>query len=104
MAQSADSTQAKAKAPKLILSPDKALQFGKVIISLTSGPLTVTATNPSPSETITIDNVTVSAPFAISSNNCGTSIAPSSSCEIDVTFSPKKKKDYERAPRGQMRP
>ncbi|MGB0059460.1 MAG: choice-of-anchor D domain-containing protein, partial [Candidatus Binatus sp.] len=95
MAQSADNTPAKAQAPKLVLSPDKVLPFGKIIAGLTGGPLTVTATNPSTSESIAIDNVTVSAPFAISSNNCGTSIAPSSSCEIGVTFSPKKKKDYE---------
>ena len=65
LAQSADNTPAKAQAPKLVLSPDKVLPFGKIIAGLTGGPLTVTATNPSTSESIAIDNVTVSAPFAI---------------------------------------
>ena len=46
------------------------MTFGKVIVSLTSAPLTVTATNKSKSAQITFASIVASPPFAIQSDGC----------------------------------
>ena len=90
LAQSADDTHAKAKAPKLVLSPDKALHFGKVIVGLTSAPQTITLTNKSSTTTITITDIRVSPPFVQTGDTCGGSIAASGTCTVSVAFKPTK--------------
>ena len=58
-----------AELAKLELKPGSR-DFGKVIVSLTSAPLTVTATNKSKSAQITFASIVASPPFAIQSDGC----------------------------------
>jgi hypothetical protein len=63
--------------------------FGKVIVSLGSAPLTVTATNESKSTSIDFTSVIVHAPFSIQSDGClGSPLAPGNSCTVEVVFLP----------------
>jgi hypothetical protein len=68
-----------------LLSPTS-LVFGPEPIGGTSSVQVVTLTN-SGSGTLTISSITVGAPFA-QTNNCGSSLSASSSCNINVTFTP----------------
>ena len=90
MAQSANNTQAKANAPKLVLSPGKAIHFGKVIVGLISAPQTITLTNKSTTTAITITDIRVSPPFVQTGDTCGGSIAASGICTVSVAFKPTK--------------
>lgn len=62
--------------------------FGPVEVGSTSSPLPVTAANSS-AATISISSVSVTPPFVLLSNACGTtSLAPSSDCQLEVEFKP----------------
>jgi hypothetical protein len=64
------------------------VSFGQVEDGTTSSPLPVTVGNSSTSA-IPISNVSITAPFIIFSNACGTSsLAGSSDCQVDVEFEP----------------
>jgi len=75
--------------PGAVLSPT-AVTFAPQPVGTTSAPQTVTLTNPG-TGILTIASVgitgTNAAEFA-QTNNCGTSLAASASCQIGVTFSP----------------
>jgi hypothetical protein len=62
------------------------LDFSQVEVGATSAPLQVTATNSSPAA-IPISSVSITPPFVVSSNSCGTtSLAANSSCQLQVEF------------------
>src|SRR5579862_3933740 len=63
------------------------LNFGTVATGATSAALPVTAENDS-SSSISITGLTVSAPFALATNACGSAIAANSECQLTVTFGP----------------
>lgn len=61
--------------------------FGDVTIGLDSThSLTVSNTGDAPATAVAL--VGPSAPFSVTSNNCGLSIAPGGSCQVDVKFTP----------------
>jgi hypothetical protein len=64
------------------------LSFSQVAAGTTSAPLALTVANNSGSaEPIT--NITVTAPFALAANSCGTvSLAANSDCQIQIDFAP----------------
>ncbi len=77
-----------ASVPTLELKPGT-LDFGKVIVTLTSGPLTVTATNKSRSASIDFTSIVASPPFSKQSDGCtGAPLAAGSSCKVKVVFDP----------------
>jgi hypothetical protein len=63
------------------------LSFSTTVAGSTSAAKTVTLTN---KQAVTLNNVgiAVSAPFAVASNTCATSIAAGASCAVGVTFVP----------------
>jgi len=64
------------------------VDFGQVEVGKTSSALQVQAGNNSGTG-VPISSVTITASFAIASNTCGkTTLAPSTSCQVLVTFSP----------------
>ena len=65
------------------------LSFGTLALGNTSAAKTVTVTNRL-STVLTFASISVPAggPFAISSNTCGTGIAPGATCTVGVTFTP----------------
>ena len=64
------------------------LNFGEVQVGHASTAMTVTLSNRADAA-VSIESVTPSGPFAVSSNNCGSQIAPKpATCLISVTFSP----------------
>ena len=64
------------------------IDFGQVQVGATSVPMQVQAGN-SGGTAIPISSVAITAPFAISSNTCGTTqLAADSSCQILVEFAP----------------
>jgi hypothetical protein len=68
-----------------------ALNFGSDSVGTTSSPLSTTFTN-SDTVTLNISPATIvgtgAADYKISSNTCGTTLAPGASCTISVTFTP----------------
>ena len=62
------------------------LAFGNQILGTTSGSQPVTLSNPG-NAALTITRIATSANFG-ETNNCGSSVAASGSCTINVTFSP----------------
>ena len=71
----------------LTLTP-ATVNFGQVGVGITSAPLEVTAAN-SGAAAIPISSVSVTPPFAIASNSCGTSsLAADSDCQLQVEFTP----------------
>jgi hypothetical protein len=61
--------------------------FGQVEVGTTSAPLQVSATNSA--SAVPISSVTITPPFSLSSNSCGTtSLAANSVCQLDVEFAP----------------
>jgi hypothetical protein len=86
MSQS-DENAKKAALPKLSLSPKK-LNFGNEIVTLTSAPKTITLTNHSATEAISLAGIAVSPPFLQTGGTCGATIAPSATCTIDIAFTP----------------
>ena len=64
------------------------VSFGQVEVGTTSTPLPVTVANSS-AAAIPISSVSITAPFAIASNACGTtSLAANSDCQVNVEFAP----------------
>lgn len=86
MAQS-ESPDSKTKAPKLSFSAKK-LDFGNEIVTLTSAPKSITVTNDSSTDAVTVTSVVVSLPFMKTGDNCEPSIAASGMCTVDVAFAP----------------
>lgn len=65
-----------------------ALAFGQVEWGTTSPSLSVTATNSSEAA-VPIGNISITPPFVLVSNACGTtSLAPNSSCQLALEFAP----------------
>jgi len=71
--------------PQISLAPTT-LSFTSQVIATTSTPQTTTLTNNGGAQ-LTISQVSVSGDFA-ETNNCGTSVSVSGSCQITVTFTP----------------
>jgi hypothetical protein len=63
------------------------LSFGQVAIGATSPALAVTIENPG-NTAVSVIGLTVTAPFALTANACGVSIAANSDCALSVTFDP----------------
>jgi len=63
------------------------LSFGNEVIDKTSTARTVTVTNTGATSG-TINGITVSGNFAISSKTCGTTLAAGAKCKVEVTFTP----------------
>lgn len=63
------------------------LNFGQVPVGTTSPALPVTVEN-SGSTAIAVSGVTVTPPFALAANACGSSLAPNSDCALSLTFGP----------------
>lgn len=61
--------------------------FGKQILGTTSAPKTLTIAATAGSGVITITSILLTGDFA-QTNNCGGSLSPGQSCDIDVTFTP----------------
>jgi Beta-propeller repeat/Abnormal spindle-like microcephaly-assoc'd, ASPM-SPD-2-Hydin len=72
-------------APQLSMSPNS-LTFGSQAIGTSSSMQSVTLTDTG-GVAVTIMSISTSGDFA-ESNNCGTSINPSASCQISITFTP----------------
>jgi hypothetical protein len=86
MAQS-EHPDSKNRSPKLSFSHKK-LNFGNETVTLTSAPKTITVTNDSSTDAVTVSTVVVSAPFMKTFDNCEPSIAASGTCTVDVVFAP----------------
>lgn len=64
------------------------VNFGNVTTGTTSAPLPVDVANAS-ADAVPIHSISVSAPFVLASNSCGTtSLAAQSDCQIQVEFAP----------------
>ena len=89
LAQSDDAASSPdSKEPTLQVSPG-ALSFGAVVVGHTSTPQTETASDPSAKKKIKITNVSVSAGFTITTDNCsGKTIKGSNTCAVDVACMP----------------
>lgn len=62
--------------------------FGPVEVGTTSAPLQVSATNSSAAP-VPISNISITPPFILSGNSCGTtSLAANSVCQIEIEFAP----------------
>ena len=76
-----------APAGAIAVTPD-IVSFGQAAIGATSAPLPLSITNSS-GAAVPVTSVAVTGPFAIASNACGTtSLAASSACQIELTFTP----------------
>ena len=82
-----DLTGTGAPAGAVSLTP-ASVPFGLVEVGTTSSPLSVTATN-SGTAAIPINSVSITPPFVLLSNACGTtSLAASADCQLQVEFAP----------------
>jgi len=63
------------------------LSFSTTVAGNTSAAKTVTLTN-NLAVALSITSIAASAPFAVASNTCGTSVAAGARCTVGVTFSP----------------
>jgi hypothetical protein len=76
-----------AAASVVTLSP-ASLGFGPIAVGTTSAPLQVQAGNNS-GTAVPISGISVTAPFKIASNSCGTtSLAADTSCQMEIAFAP----------------
>ena len=73
-------------APQALLTPTSA-DFGSQIISLASVERSFTLSNPG-TAILTIGDISAEAPFEVSSETCGASLAEDEWCTINVTFTP----------------
>ena len=72
----------------LQLKPHKH-DFGKVIATLSSAPVTVIVTNKSKSVSISFESIVASPPFQIESDGCSSApLAPRHRCQVGVEFHP----------------
>jgi hypothetical protein len=82
-----DLTGTGSPAGAVTLSPASIL-FGPVEVGTTSTPLQVSAAN-SGAVAIPVSNVSITPPFTLSSNSCGTaSLSANSVCQLEVEFAP----------------
>lgn len=72
--------------PQVTLQPAK-IDFGSVDVGATSPGEQITAQN-NGGQAAAITQVTVTGPFTLGNNSCGTSLAPNSDCQITVQFTP----------------
>ena len=73
---------------ELKLKPDKH-DFGPVVATAASAPLTITVTNKSRTDSITFASIVATETFSIQSDNCsGSPLAPGRSCKLEVVFHP----------------
>ncbi len=73
--------------PELNLTPTT-VDFGQVKAGTTSKPLAITAEN-TDKTTVAISSITVTGPFMLAANACGTtSFAANSDCQLQVAFAP----------------
>jgi secreted trypsin-like serine protease len=73
---------------ELKLKPDKH-DFGPVVATASSAPLTVTVTNKSRTDSITFTSIVAAETFSIQSDKCsGSPLAPGRSCKVEVVFHP----------------
>jgi hypothetical protein len=63
------------------------VDFGNVNVNTVSPVQTVTLSNTG-NDFVGVNGASVNAPFVLQANNCGSAVAPSSSCTVGVTFSP----------------
>src|ERR1700683_4753962 len=75
------------KPPKLSFSPGK-IDFGGENVGVTSASKTVTVTNQSTTEAVSIASIVVSSPFIAVGGTCASSIAAGGECTVDVAFKP----------------
>ena len=77
--------------PNATVAPSP-LTFGSQLVGTTSSPLSVTITNAAGAGVLAISSVSITgasaSQFAITANNCDTSVAAGNSCAISVTFTP----------------
>ncbi len=74
--------------PGLVNLSPAAVNFGPVPVGTQSSPLSITAQNGG-SSAVSITSLTVSGPFVLASNSCGTiSVAANSDCQLTVEFQP----------------
>jgi hypothetical protein len=82
-----DLTGAGSPAGAVSLAPSS-VAFDQVEVGTTSSPLQVSATNSS-AVAVPISNVSITPPFSLSSNSCGTTSLPANSvCQLDLVFAP----------------
>ncbi|XBH20129.1 choice-of-anchor D domain-containing protein [Telmatobacter sp. DSM 110680] len=79
------------RAQNISVSP-RLLAFPNTTMGTTSAPLTVTINN-NQTSTLTIASIQVAAPYA-ETNNCGSTVAPNTTCTVAVKFSPTAVKYY----------
>src|SRR5580692_2791001 len=73
---------------ELKLKPDKH-DFGPVVATAASAPLTITVTNKSRTDAITFTSIVAAETFSIQSDKCsGSPLAPGRSCKVEVVFHP----------------
>jgi hypothetical protein len=70
----------------VFLSPD-ALTFPSQAVGTTSSAQTITVENYG-NLTLTLSSVTITGPFVISANTCGTSLTAGATCTVSVEFKP----------------
>jgi len=69
-----------------VVSPTS-LNFGQVLIGLTSPQKRVSLTNTGDSD-LTVSSISISGDFALPVNHCGNGVKPGSHCDVYVTFTP----------------
>ena len=74
--------------PGVVTLTPVTIDFGQVKVGSNSAPLSITAEN-SGGTAVVINSLTVSGPFVLASNSCGTSsLAANSDCQLEVEFAP----------------
>jgi len=72
----------------LKIKPDKH-DFGQVVATKDSAPLTITVTNKSESAPVTFASILAAETFSIQSDKCsGAPLAPGRSCKVEIVFHP----------------
>jgi hypothetical protein len=74
-------------APASIVLMPNSLAFGSLTIGSTSAAQDITVSNTG-GNAASIQSVTISGPFVVSANSCGTTLAASVGCTVSVEFSP----------------
>jgi len=77
-----------AKSGKLKIRPKPPLQFGEVIVGLTSPTQFVTLTNESNTFAIPLTTIRVTLPFIKVSTTCAAGISAGSNCQVGIAFKP----------------
>jgi hypothetical protein len=75
--------------PAGVFAAPPALDFGSVAVGTKSAALQVTIENPTPTA-VPVTSLAATGPFVVSTDSCGTSLAPNSDCQITLAFAPVK--------------